>query len=63
MATTAKQQVDEIYEVLDRLRDEGHITDWEYEFIESLRERGGDYTEKQSDILDRIYDKVCDSGL
>ena len=63
MPTSNPQKVEEIVEVLDKLHDEGIITDWEFEFMESIKTRGAGLSDKQIDVLDRIYEKVCKSNI
>ena len=62
MSISNQQKVEEIVEVLDALRDEGVISDWEYNFMESIKERES-LSDKQIDVLDRIYEKVCASNI
>ena len=46
-------------DVLQELLDiESGLTDWEVGFIESLLNRQGDFTQKQKDMLDKIYERA-----
>lgn len=53
-----RKMVSEIAEVAADL-----LSAWECTFIESMQEWRGDYTDKQKDIIDRLYERVCDSPL
>ncbi len=46
----------EIAEISEKI-----CTPWEQDFIESLLEWEGDFTDKQRDVLSRIYEKACRS--
>ena len=35
----------------------GTLSDWEYEFLSSLEDWVGDYTDQQESILERLCDK------
>ena len=52
----------EIEELLSQCENfSGHLTDWESQFIESIREQfdsRGDLSDKQVEILERIYCKL-----
>jgi len=64
MALTFHQKVKEIVEVGDKLFEEGVISEWELNFISDVSDRGvPSPTAKQKDIVDRIYEKVCDSAF
>lgn len=45
--------------IKDAIEDPEPITDWEYDFVNSLAEKGDDYvlSEKQNDIVNRISQK------
>ena len=51
-----RQMVEEIGEVIDKIG-----TQWECEFIDSMDSWGDDYTEKQEEIIRKLYKKACDS--
>ena len=53
-----RQKVEEIAEVANEL-----CTEWEINFIESVQEWTGDFTDKQKAVIDRIYEKACASEL
>jgi hypothetical protein len=36
-------------------------SEWEINFVDSLLDWDGDFTEKQKAVLEKIYDKVCES--
>lgn len=44
---------------------EGRLTDWERGFLDSIRnylDRGGFLSERQSEKLERIWDRVTEAG-
>lgn len=51
-----REMISEIMEVYGDV-----CTEWEIEFIDSLNDWDGKFTEKQQAVLERIYKKVCDS--
>jgi len=54
-----RTKIEEINEIAEKI-----CTEWEYEFMESITEQyeeRGSLTEKQEDILNRIYKKACES--
>ena len=51
-----RQKVKECQEVAAKC-----CTQWECDFLDSMDEWEGDFTEKQKAIIDRIYEKVCKS--
>jgi hypothetical protein len=67
MSLTTCQKLEEIAEVADDLLGDGFLTEWEHEFVTSNVERveefGGSatFSEKQEEIIDRIYAKVCEA--
>lgn len=52
------QKVAEIDEVAEKI-----CNDWEQDFLESMMEYGpGDsYTDKQKAVIDKLYEKACQS--
>jgi hypothetical protein len=57
MEPTYSQKVKEAQEVAAKA-----CTQWECDFLDSMDEWEGDFTEKQKAIIDRIYNKVCESS-
>lgn len=58
-ATDVGRKIEEIIEVASEI-----CTEWEYEFMESIEEQhkeGRTLSPKQIAILDRIYEKACNS--
>ena len=54
-----RTMIQEINDVAEEI-----CTEWEYEFMESITEQfetRGSLTEKQEDVLRRIYKKACES--
>ena len=54
-----KRKIEEINEVAEEF-----CTEWEYEFMQSVTtqfEVRGSLSDRQKAIVDRIYDKACDS--
>lgn len=51
-----KKKVEEIIEIAQQV-----CSEWEFNFIESVDEQEFDYTEKQKKIIDRIYERACES--
>lgn len=54
-----RTMIQEINDVTEEI-----CTEWEYEFMESITEQfetRGSLTEKQEDVLRRIYKKACES--
>ena len=57
---TSQQMYDEIMEISDRI-----CSEWEIDFLESIGprlEHTGQISDKQRDVLERIYDKACKSA-
>lgn len=56
------EKINEVLDVLELLNNEGCINDWEYRFMCDMRYRHpDDLSQKQLDVLDKIYLKACDS--
>jgi hypothetical protein len=55
---TYREKIKEIQEIASDI-----CSEWEIEFLESVENWRGEHTEKQKEIIDRIYQKACDSGL
>lgn len=54
-----KRMIEEINEVAEEI-----CTEWEYEFMESISEQyeeRGSLSDKQEEVLERIYEKACNS--
>lgn len=51
-----RQMVEEIAEVVELVCNE-----WECEFIENVLDWIGEYTDKQKEVIDRIYQRACES--
>ena len=54
-----RTMIEEINEIIEKI-----CTEWEYDFMESITEQfdsRGILTEKQQEILERIYKKACES--
>lgn len=54
-----RTMIEEINEIAEKI-----CTEWEYEFMESITEQfqeRGTLTDKQIGIVERIYEKACDS--
>ena len=54
-----RTMIEEINEIASEI-----CTEWEYDFMESITEQfeeRGTLTEKQQEVLGRIYKKACDS--
>jgi len=57
--TDLRTMIEEINEVAEDV-----CSEWEYSFMESITEQfeeRGSLSEKQEEILERIYKKACDS--
>lgn len=52
---TMLTEIAEVYEEV--------CSEWEINFVDSLLDWDGDFTEKQKAVLEKIYDKVCESPL
>ena len=50
---TMLTEIAEVYEEV--------CSEWEINFVDSLLDWDGDFTEKQKAVLEKIYDKVCES--
>lgn len=50
-------KVEEIAEIIGEIGN-----DWEIGFIESMQSRS-DFTEKMKEVIDKLYEKACASGL
>ena len=55
-----REKIEEIMEVADQV-----LSNWERDFCEDINRKSeyilNSLTEKQQDVLDRIYKKVCNS--
>ena len=55
-----REKIEEIMEVADQV-----LSNWERDFCEDISRKSeyilNSLTEKQQDVLDRIYQKVCNS--
>lgn len=56
MPKTYKEKVEEITEIVEKI-----CSEWEMEFLESMEEWKGEYTEKQKAVIDRLYQRACES--
>jgi len=57
MPNDNQTKIEEIMEIADEI-----LTEWERDFMESISQRDPDsLTEKQQNVLDKIYDKACRS--
>jgi len=64
MAMTFAEKVREIAEVAEEARDEGYITQWDFDFIADVDERlPFNPSPKQEDVVNRIYESICRSPL
>lgn len=51
-----RQKVAESQEVANQV-----LTQWECDFLDSMDAWKGAFTEKQKEVIDKIYKKVCES--
>ena len=49
-------QVEEIAEVIEDIGNS-----WECDFIADMLDWTGDFTDKQKDVIDRLYKRACES--
>ena len=50
------KKVAEIAEVVGEVR----FSNWEEAFLESMMEWKGDFTDKQTEVINRLYKRVCE---
>ena len=60
MSMSYREKLEEISEVKRQLFDGGYINQWEYDFCRDVMKRDT-LSDKQKDVIDRIYDKACKS--
>jgi hypothetical protein len=55
---TLQEKVKQIAEVIEEIG-----TEWECNFIESMQEWRGEYTDSQEAIIEKLWEKACESPL